>query len=435
MIRIELPEHVRIIIETLTAAGHEAYAVGGCVRDSVMGRKPKDWDITTSAMPMEVKELFRHTVDTGIKHGTVTVLLGGTGYEVTTYRIDGSYTDGRHPDEVVFTKKLHEDLLRRDFCMNAMAYNPVTGLEDPYNGLLDIEKGEIGCVGVAYERFTEDALRILRAVRFSAELGFTIKEETIKAAGELSPRLSMVSMERVHAELDKVLLSPHPEILMLAAKLGIMKVILPELELPEDFGDFANAIKNTENLHIKWALFLAAFGISDPGAVLRRLKFDNDTIRDCKMILSHLLYGPEDEEEVKARYFLHEAGSKEAKDLIMETRILLAEFTEYPFGKNPKIGKKYSKAEEKGAKEDEKSRLLSLLENMNKIHEKIYFRGDGLLIKDLTIDGKRLIELGAPQGKILGEILNLLLTKVLENPENNTPERLEALALKEIEKI
>ena len=175
---IQLPEDVRFIIHTLQDAGHEAYAVGGCVRDSLLSRTPDDWDITTSARPEETKALFRRTIDTGIQHGTVTVMLKKNGYEVTTYRVDGEYEDGRHPKEVIFTANLIEDLKRRDFTINAMAYNEESGLVDAFSGKKDLEEGIIRCVGDADERFTEDALRIMRAVRFSAQLGFFMEEKT-----------------------------------------------------------------------------------------------------------------------------------------------------------------------------------------------------------------------------------------------------------------
>ena len=168
--KIQLPEKVKFIIDTITAAGYEAFAVGGCIRDSILGREPNDWDITTSAKPEQVKALFRRTIDTGIAHGTVTIMLDKEGFEVTTYRIDGEYEDSRHPKEVMFTSNLIEDLKRRDFTINAFAYNETTGLVDAVEGLKDIEKGVIRCVGDARERFTEDALRILRAIRFSAQL-------------------------------------------------------------------------------------------------------------------------------------------------------------------------------------------------------------------------------------------------------------------------
>ena len=174
---IKLPDDVQFIIHTLQLHGFEAYAVGGCVRDSILGREPGDWDITTSAKPMEVKHLFRRTVDTGIQHGTVTVMFGKEGFEVTTYRIDGEYEDGRHPKEVTFTGEVREDLRRRDFTINAMAYNDKEGLLDLFGGIDDLNKKVIRCVGNPEERFTEDALRIMRAVRFAGQLGFSIEEK------------------------------------------------------------------------------------------------------------------------------------------------------------------------------------------------------------------------------------------------------------------
>ncbi|MBO7631761.1 MAG: CCA tRNA nucleotidyltransferase, partial [Lachnospiraceae bacterium] len=198
---ILLPENVKRIIRTLETAGFEAYAVGGCVRDALFDRVPQDWDITTSALPEEVKGLFPRTVDTGIEHGTVTIMLGQEGYEVTTYRIDGKYEDCRHPDSVTFTRSLKEDLLRRDFTINAMAYNESTGLVDLFGGIEDLQAGIIRAVGNPTERFSEDALRILRAVRFAAQLGFTIEPETKQAMKTLSGNLKVVSAERIREEL------------------------------------------------------------------------------------------------------------------------------------------------------------------------------------------------------------------------------------------
>ena len=209
--KIQLPSDVVWIIHKLQENGKEAFAVGGCVRDSILGKKPKDWDITTSASPEEVKKIFKKTVDTGILHGTVTVMMGKIGYEVTTYRIDGEYEDNRHPKTVTFTENLVEDLKRRDFTINAMAYNEKVGLVDVFKGRDDLEKGVIRCVGIAKERFEEDALRMLRAVRFSAQLNFEIEEKTKDAIKELSSNLSFVSKERIQTELMKLLVSDNPE--------------------------------------------------------------------------------------------------------------------------------------------------------------------------------------------------------------------------------
>ena len=212
-IKIQLPEKVKFIIDRITAAGFEAYAVGGCVRDSILGRTPQDWDITTSARPEQVKALFDRTVDTGIQHGTVTVLLEKEGFEVTTYRIDGKYEDSRHPTEVIFTPSLEEDLRRRDLTVNAMAYNEEKGLVDLYGGREDIQAHVVRCVGDPKERFGEDALRMLRAIRFAAQLGYHIEESTKDAIRQMAHSLKNISAERIQAELIKLLTSPHPDYL------------------------------------------------------------------------------------------------------------------------------------------------------------------------------------------------------------------------------
>ena len=226
--KITLPRKVLMIINNLQLHGYEAFAVGGCVRDSILARRPEDWDITTSARPEEIKKLFRRTVDTGIEHGTVTVLIGKDSFEVTTYRVDGAYEDSRHPTEVRFTSRLEDDLQRRDFTINAMAYNDEVRLVDVFGGMRDLNHHLIRCVGDPKERFSEDALRILRAVRFSAQLNFPIEPYTAEAVKELAPTLAKISAERIQAELVKLLVSPHPERIRDAYELGITKVILPE---------------------------------------------------------------------------------------------------------------------------------------------------------------------------------------------------------------
>ena len=229
--KIELPRKVVLIIKNLQRHGYDAYAVGGCVRDSILNRKPEDWDITTSAKPEQVKRIFRRTVDTGIEHGTVTVLIGKDGFEVTTYRVDGLYEDGRHPKEVTFTSRLEEDLKRRDFTINAMAYNDDERLVDAFGGMRDLNYHLIRCVGDPKERFSEDALRILRAVRFSAQLAFPIEPETAEAIKSLAPNLEKISAERIQTELVKLVTSPHPDDLRIAYETGITKVILPEFDI------------------------------------------------------------------------------------------------------------------------------------------------------------------------------------------------------------
>ena len=229
-IKMNIPKDVDFIIKKLEENGYEAFAVGGCVRDTILGREPKDWDITTSALPQKVKEIFRRTLDTGLQHGTVTVMLKHIGYEVTTYRIDGEYKDSRHPESVEFTTNLIEDLKRRDFTINAMAYNSKYGVVDAFDGIGDLQRKVIKCVNDPEERFTEDALRMLRAVRFSAQLGFEIEEKTEKAIKKLAPTLEKISAERICAELEKLILSDNPDKLIEAYNLGITKVVLPEFD-------------------------------------------------------------------------------------------------------------------------------------------------------------------------------------------------------------
>ena len=228
--KLTIPSNAEKILHILEENGYEAYVVGGCVRDSILGRNPNDWDITTSASPQQVKELFQRTVDTGLQHGTVTVLMDKEGYEVTTYRVDGDYEDGRHPKQVMFTSSLEEDLKRRDFTINAMAYHPERGLVDLFHGMEDMEHKIVRCVGDPMERFHEDALRILRAVRFSAQLGFTIEEKTKAGIQALAPNLKCVSAERIQTELVKLLVSPHPDYLRVAYETGITREFLPEFD-------------------------------------------------------------------------------------------------------------------------------------------------------------------------------------------------------------
>ena len=286
--KIEVPKKVQTIIRTLQEHGYDAYAVGGCVRDSLLFRSPADWDITTSAKPLEVKEIFKRTVDTGLQHGTVTVLIEKEGFEVTTYRIDGEYEDSRHPKEVIFTGNLEEDLKRRDFTINAMAYNDAVGLVDVFGGRQDLQDKIVRCVGNPQERFTEDALRILRAVRFSAQLGFSIEEKTKEAAKVLAPTLKNISAERIQTELLKLLVSKNPHYLKIAWELGITKIVLPEFDVLMETSMGEKTLKafaytsadKAERLAVLFANMEKTPEKSRDLAkkILRRLRFDNDTI-------------------------------------------------------------------------------------------------------------------------------------------------------------
>ena len=411
MVRIALPKDVKHIIGVLMENGYEAYAVGGCVRDSILGRVPGDWDITTSALPMQVKGLFRRTVDTGIQHGTVTVMLGRNGYEVTTYRIDGKYEDSRHPESVEFTPKLEEDLKRRDFTINAMAYNDEHGIVDIFDGVGDLQRKIIRCVGNAHDRFDEDALRILRAVRFSAQLGFGIEENTARAAKELAVNLKRISSERIHTEFNKMLKSPHPDYFSVADAIGIMEIVLPEYHVmsAEDKA-FVGALARecACQLPERYAAMLfmsGGYSEEDPAdtakRVLKRLKLDNDTINTASMLLRFGMLEITDDES-RIRHIIYETGDKNI------LRIL-----------------DFRTAYEKCIGND-----IADVRRMYDICNMIFERGDCVSLKNLAITGRELIAMGVPAGRQMGEILNSLLMLVLDNPQLNDREQLSKEALK-----
>lgn len=411
MVRIALPKDVKHIIDVLMENGYEAYAVGGCVRDSILGRVPGDWDITTSALPMQVKGLFRRTVDTGIQHGTVTVMLGRNGYEVTTYRIDGKYEDSRHPESVEFTPKLEEDLKRRDFTINAMAYNDEHGIVDIFDGVGDLQRKIIRCVGNAHDRFDEDALRILRAVRFSAQLGFGIEENTARAAKELAVNLKKISSERIHMEFNKMLKSPHPDYFSVADAIGIMEIVLPEYHVmsAEDKAFVGALAKECAcQLPERYAAMLfmsGGYSEEDPAdtakRVLKRLKLDNDTINTASMLLRFGMLEITDDES-RIRHIIYETGDKNI------LRIL-----------------DFRAAYEKCIGND-----IADVRRMYDICNMIFERGDCVSLKNLAITGKELIAMGVPAGRQMGEILNSLLMLVLDNPQFNDREQLSKEALK-----
>lgn len=391
MVRIELPKDVRHIINVLMENGYEAYAVGGCVRDSILGRTPGDWDITTSALPMQVKALFRRTVDTGIQHGTVTVMLGKNGYEVTTYRIDGKYEDSRHPKSVEFTFNLVEDLKRRDFTINAMAYNDEHGIVDAFDGMGDLKRRIIRCVGKAHDRFDEDALRILRAVRFSAQLGFDIEDDTAKAARELAPTLAKISRERIHTELNKLLLSDNPDYFSVVYDLGVMKIIIPELENIDahKLDKIKHFIKKTSAvLPERYAALLSCVDADTAGRILKGLKLDNATILMAAKLVKYYNMNPV-VSEAAVRHYINEVGENDALRIV-DFNISIC---------GSELNKGYT--------------------DMKKICVMVKERGDCTELRNLKISGRDLMEAGFPAGKQLGEILQKLLCEVLDNPKFN----------------
>lgn len=433
--KIQLPNQAAFIIQTLEENGYEGFAVGGCVRDALLSRIPDDWDITTSAKPEQVKALFKRTIDTGIQHGTVTVLIESEGYEVTTYRIDGEYEDSRHPKEVSFTADLIEDLRRRDFTINAMAYNEKKGLVDAFDGAGDLERKVIRCVGDAKERFTEDALRILRAVRFSAQLGFEIEEATLCAIKELAPSLKLISAERIQTELVKLLNSSNPAALKTAWVTGITAVILPEFDAMmateqntphHDRTVGEHTLKTLENTSPDKVLRLTLlchdfgkplskttdvkgrdhfYGHAEQSsrmskALLRRLKFDNETINQVSRLTLYHDISP-DANEKSVRKAIYKVGEDLFEKLLQVQRADIQ-------------GQSAYKQQEKIAKLDE----------IEKLYRTILEKKQCLTLKQLAISGSDLIEAGMKPGKELGIALNQLLQEVLDNPDHNTKEYL-----------
>ena len=432
---LTLPDKVSYILDTLHSAGFEGYAVGGCIRDSLLGKEPKDWDITTSATPKEVKSLFPHTVDTGISHGTVTVLLAREGFEVTTYRIDGKYEDSRHPKEVTFTPNLLEDLKRRDFTINAMAYNQKDGLVDAFDGVGDLRRGLIRCVGDAKQRFKEDALRLMRAVRFAAQLGFSIERETYAAICEMAGDLRRISVERIAAELVGLLVSDYPEKIRALYESGITSVILPEFDAM-----MQTEQKNPHHLYTVGEHTIAALSfvekdkilrlavllhdvakplcetVDEEGVshfhghpelggemakrILRRLKFDNCSIQSiCRLVSAHDDNPPLTERSV--RRVIMRIGTDAFPALFALKRADILAQSNY-----------------------QRQEKLEYLDGFQMYYRKIIEAKDCLTLKELAVSGSDLIQAGMAEGPALGETLKELLELVIDDPKKNTKEYL-----------
>ena len=404
---MRLPYDVNRIIEVLEQAGYEAYAVGGCVRDSLLSEEPKDYDITTSASPSEVKALFKKTIDTGIEHGTVTVRMNGESYEVTTYRIDGEYEDFRHPKEVKFTGNLEEDLKRRDFTINAMAYNEKSGLVDLYGGEEDLKNHIICCVGDPVKRFTEDALRMLRAVRFAAKLSFTIEDSTFNAMKLLHENLVHVSAERIYVELSKTLLSDNPEMIYAAYKAGLTGIFMPELNEffeREDAKKLLLRLKNAEpNLQVRLALLLEnVTAESDEEAgdiayhILKRLKTDKYTFETVKKLVSLRAYRLKND-RYEVRKFLALYGREIAEYYLACLKVK---------GDSEKI----------------------LADELTSTVNSIYDANECVKVVDMALSGADLIEMGFEKGIKIGQILDKLFKEVLREPSLNNRDDLIRIA-------
>lgn len=393
---IELPHFVEELIERLETAGFEAYVVGGSVRDSLLGRKPFDWDVTTNALPGEVKEVFRdyETVDTGIKHGTVTVITGGTPVEITTYRVDGEYRDGRHPENVSFTGSLREDLARRDFTVNSIAYNPGTGLYDPFHGRADIEKRIIRTVGNPEKRFSEDALRILRCLRFSAVLGFGIHPDTASAVRKLKESLGLVSGERKASEIRKLLTGEYAENVMLEYR-EVFLFLFPGTD-EKNFEKNVKAVSSAPyDFETRLALLLRGNGSMEE--IFRMYRFSNREREETLKIENNL---SADLTEGGNRYIMCKMLNKYGSDTVY--RILFAKEALAVNGE----GERYPVAE--------------AFRELEEIEE----QGICYRIKDLHISGEDLKNTGIEEGPVIGETLEFLLDKVMNGETGNSREEL-----------
>lgn len=472
--KIRMPKDVSLIIDTLEQAGFEAYAVGGCVRDTLLGRVPKDWDITTSAKPAQIKALFRKTIDTGIEHGTVTVMLHHTGYEVTTYRIDGEYEDNRHPRSVEFTDNLRLDLERRDFTINAMAYNDTRGLVDEFDGIYDLKAGIIRCVGNPGARFDEDALRMLRAVRFAGQLGFAIEKATKQAIVERAGHLEHISAERIRVELTKLLVSKDAGQLREAYRTGMMEVFLPEFSRMMQteqknphhiFTVGEHTIRGIEVMNLFFGEYAGNWDISGIPMEIRGMAEDFVGLLDekqhmivCVAMLLHDIGKPDtmtiDEKGIGHFYGHPEAGERMAarilKRLTFDNETIgmvkrLVRWHDYRYGGSvkamrrtlAKIGRDIMPMlflvqlsdilAQNPVTFPEK---LGQVQHAVSLWRQVLDSGAALEIKDLQINGRDLIERGVRPGPEIGRLLKEALEYVLEQPERNRKEELLEFALR-----
>lgn len=389
---MNIPKQVVYIIEQLEKNGFEGFIVGGCVRDYILGFLPKDFDITTDALPQDIKNIFDYTIDTGIEHGTVTVVLDRQNFEVTTYRIDGEYKDNRRPENVTFSKKIEEDLSRRDFTMNAIAYSIKRGFVDPFCGIDDIKNKLIKGVGDADTRFKEDALRMMRGVRFSAQLGFDIEDETFLAIKNNAKLIENISIERTRDEFLKLIKSDYIEKLNLLEETKLYKYFIPEIE--PIFKNYKKNIfilkKLSKDLRLTFLLSHLDEKIGEE--VLKRIKLDNKTIKETKTIIQYFNYNFVDNR--------------------VETRKLMSII-------EPDLFKKIL----------EIKFCISLIENdliKCKKYDNIFDEIDETIrknhcfsLKTLAIKGNDLKQIGITDGKKIGDCLKLALNIVLEQPDKN----------------
>lgn len=422
-----MPKGAEFIIRSLENAGFEAYIVGGCVRDGILGRDPEDWDITTIAKPDEIKRIFSHTVDTGIEHGTVTVLVppeeverGIRSFEVTTYRIDGEYTDHRHPNAVSFTGSLEEDLARRDFTINAMAYHMERGIIDPFHGQEDLEKKIVRAVGKAKDRFAEDALRMMRGIRFSAQLDFSLDEEAYLGIESLKESLENVSKERIAVELWKLLASAHPDKVEMFFSTGLAPYITEDFPKIQESGipkllPFAPVEKI-----VRFGLFLR--NVPDLARkILRDLKLDRESIEGGSHFAA--LFS---EEEVESPYALRKRiaryGLKMVRDFYEMRLALLHQDEEELY--SPLESDLLESKRRTGEIIITKQQAVSIVKERLLWITKVESEKNCVSLSELMLSGKDLISLGVSPGKRMGEILQLAFDRVLQEPKENEKEKL-----------
>lgn len=429
-LNISVPQQVQYILDVLRENNHHAFIVGGCVRDCIRGSIPADWDIATDAVPDEVKLLFHKTVDTGIKHGTVSVLINGSSYEVTTYRIDGEYLDFRKPDSVSFTSSIEEDLSRRDFTINAIAYNPIDGIVDPFGGIDDIKAGIIKTVGDPDKRFREDALRMLRAVRFSAQLGFSIDKNTLDAIIRNCRLIENISAERIRDELTKTLMSDNPFRFSLLMDTKLIKYTLPEFEPcfttvqnnPYHAYDVAlhtlHSVSNIEKDKVlRWTMLFHDIG--KPGAKTTDEKgidhFYNHQQLSVKLAKSAMLRLRFDKKSMDKILLLVKCHDMHIKTEHKSVRKAMGKVGEDIFEDLLKVIEADKKAQNPELLEERNRKFKKLWEIYNEVKEK----GQCTSLKSLAVNGDDLIAAGIEPGRKIKELLDNLLEKVIEEPELN----------------
>ena len=434
---IKIPNDVKTVMDILTAAGHKAYVVGGCVRDSIMGREPNDWDVTTDADPEQIQELFAsfRTVDTGIKHGTILIISGKTPVETTTFRIDGEYSDNRHPDKVTFTKNIIDDLARRDFTVNAMAYNETDGLVDPFDGQNDIRNKIIRCVGDADTRFNEDALRIMRAIRFSSVLDFSIEEKTAEAIIRNENLLSGIACERITTELLKLLCGDNV-FNVLSEFRSVIGVFIPELKLEFDFKQYGkkhgydvwmhtvHTVNNIENDPILRLTML----LHDTGKIATHVidANNNSTFKNhaavggviAENILRRLKFS---KEYINTVSFLVSIHDKEVPETRVQVKEYIRDLGEENFIRLMKI----RRADKSG-----------LSKNFRDITDKLIFaystfddvmnKSEPYSLQQLAVNGNDIKQYVS--GIKIKDVLNYLLEVVIHEPEKNNKETLIEIA-------